>query len=78
MMTDSQVTAFTQATAGVSAAQFQLTVLIIFYSLMYLWSGWVVTTQWKAWGNRKIGFHSFLTRTVRCVVILLLSSFFLL
>ncbi len=78
MMTDSQIAAFTNATSGISAAQFQLTILLIFYSVVYLWSGWVVTTQWKAWGNRKISFYDFLSRTTRCVLIVLLSSFFLL
>ena len=77
-MTAAQIAAFANATLGVTAAQFQLTILLIFYALVYLWLSWLVTTQWKAWSNRKISFYDFLMRTVRGVLITLFASFFLL
>lgn len=76
-MTEAQIAAFLAAASGVTAAQFQLIILLLFYAVVYLWLAWVVTTQWKAWSNRKISFYDFLMRTVRCVFVTLLASFFL-
>ncbi len=77
MVTAEQIAAFTNATLGITMAQFQLTILMIFYSIIYLWLSWVVVMQWKAWGNRKISFYDFLLRTVRSVIVTIMASFFL-
>ena len=77
-MTAAQISAFTNATLGVTANQFQLTILLIFYAIVYLWFSWLVITQWKSWCNRKINFYDFLIRMSRGVLVTLLSSFFLL
>ena len=76
-VTASQDAAFTGATTGLTMSDFQLTILLILYSILYLWASWVIVTQWKAWANRKINFYDFLMRTVRAVLITLLASFFL-
>ncbi|MEE8057361.1 MAG: DUF3262 family protein [Pseudomonadales bacterium] len=62
-----QQAAFTGATLGVPMSSFNLTILLILYSILYIWLAWVIVTQWKAWSNRTINFYDFLTRTVRSI-----------
>lgn len=73
----SQEAAFTGATLGVPMSSFSLTILLILYSLLYVWVTWVVVTQWKAWSNKKISFYDFLTRTVRSILLTLVLGFLL-
>jgi len=73
----SQEAAFTGATLGVPMGSFSLTILLILYSLLYVWVTWVVVTQWKAWSNKKISFYDFLTRTVRSILLTLVLGFLL-
>ena len=73
----SQEAAFTGATLGVPMANFSLTILLIFYSVLYIWVVWVIVTQWKAWSRRKIDFYEFLTRSVRSIFITLVLGFLL-
>jgi len=73
----SQEAAFTGATLGVQMSSFSLTILLILYSLLYVWVTWVVVTQWKAWSNKKISFYDFLTRTVRSILLTLVLGFLL-
>ena len=40
--------AFTGATLGVPMGSFSLTILLILYSVLYIWVAWVIVTQWKA------------------------------
>lgn len=76
-VTVSQEAAFTGATLGVPMSSFSLTILLILYSLLYIWVVWVVVTQWKAWSNKKISFYDFLTRTVRSIFLTLVLGFLL-
>lgn len=76
-VTASQEAAFTGATLGVPMSSFSLTILLILYSLLYIWVVWVVVTQWKAWSNKKISFYDFLTRTVRSIFLTLVLGFLL-
>ena len=73
----SQEAAFENATFGLEMADFQLTVLMIFFGLLYLWASWVMYSQWKAWSNRKIDFYDLLFRSVRCVLVTVFASFLL-
>lgn len=73
----SQEAAFTGATIGVPMSSFSNTILIIFFSLLYLWVCWVIVTQWKAWMHGKINFYDFITRAVRSVFVTLFLGFFL-
>lgn len=73
----SQESAFFNATFGLPMDAFQLTILTIFFALLYLWAGWVLYTQWTAWSNRKITLYMLLTRMVRCVLVTLFASFLL-
>ena len=73
----SQKMAFTGATLGIPMSSFNLTILLIFYSVLYVWVAWVVITQWKAWSHRKIHFYDFLTRTVRSIFLTLALGFLL-
>ncbi len=73
----SQQVAFTGATLGVPMSSFNLTILLILYSILYIWAAWVIVTQWKAWSNRKINFYDFLTRTVRSIFLTLVFGFLL-
>ncbi len=72
-----QEAAFTGATLGVSMASFSQTILLVFYSVLYIWVAWVIVTQWKAWSHRKINFYEFLTRSVRSVFLTLVLGFLL-
>lgn len=76
-VTAAQEAAFTGATLGFVMDNFRLTILLIFYSILYLWMAWVIMTQWKAWSNQKIPFFDFLTRTVRSIFLILVLGFFL-
>ena len=76
-VTASQEAAFTGATLGIPMGSFSLTILLIFYSILYTWLVWVIVTQWKAWSNRKINFYDFLTRTVRSIFLTLVLGFLL-
>lgn len=69
--------AFTGATLGVPMDSFRLTILLIFYSVLYIWVVWVIVTQWKAWSHRKINFYDFLTRSVRSIFLTLVLGFLL-
>lgn len=73
----SQEAAFENATFGLTMADFQLTVLFILFSLIYLWAGWVMVSQWKAWSRRQIDFYDLLVRSVRCVLVTVFASFLL-
>ena len=73
----SQEAAFTGATLGVSMSSFNLTILLIFYSVLYIWVVWVIFTQWKAWSRRKIDFYDFLIRSVRPIFLTLVLGFLL-
>ena len=73
----SQEMAFTGATLGIPMSSFNLTILLIFYSVLYVWVAWAVITQWKAWSHRKIHFYDFLTRTVRSIFLTLVLGFLL-
>ena len=73
----SQEAAFTGATLGVPMGSFNLTILLVFYSVLYVWVTWVIVTQWKAWSRRKIDFYEFLTRSVRSIFITLVLGFLL-
>ena len=72
-----QEAAFTGATLGVPMASFSLTILLIFYSALYLWVTWVIVTQWRAGSHRKINFYEFLTRSVRAIFLTLVLGFLL-
>lgn len=72
-----QQQAFTSATFGLTPANFQLSILMVFYALLYLWAGWLMYAQWIAWSNRKIDFYQLLTRCVRCALVTLFASFFI-
>lgn len=72
-----QQAAFTGGTQGLVMADFQLAILSLLFSLLYLWAAWVMVSQWTAWSNRKIPFYTFLTRCVRCVLVTLFASFLL-
>lgn len=72
-----QESAFTGATLGVPMSSFNLTILLILYSVLYLWIAWVVVTQWRAWARRKIDFYDFLIRAVRSVFLTLVLGFLL-
>lgn len=76
-VTASQEAAFTGATLGVPMNSFSLTILMIFYSVLYIWVTWVIVTQWKAWSRRKIDFYDFLIRTVRSIFLTLVLGFLL-
>jgi integrating conjugative element protein (TIGR03758 family) len=76
-VTAAQEAAFESGTLGVAMSDFQLTVLLILYSILYLWAVWVMVTQWRAWCYKKINFYHFLVRSVRAVFITLLLGFFL-
>lgn len=76
-LTASQETAFTGATLGVPMSSFSLTILLVFYSVLYLWATWVIVTQWRAWSYRKINFYEFLSRTVRAIFLTLVLGFLL-
>ena len=52
----SQEAAFTSATIGVPMSSFSNTILILFFSILYLWVCWVIVTQWKAWTQGKMIF----------------------
>jgi len=73
----SQEAAFTGATLGFTMDNFSTTILLMFYSILYLWMTWVIITQWKAWSNQKILFYDFLTRSTRAVVLTLFLGFFM-
>lgn len=72
-----QEAAFVGGTQGIAMTDFQLAILGVFFSLLYLWAAWVIYSQWMAWSNRKITFYAFLTRCVRCVLVTLFASFLL-
>ncbi len=76
-VTSAQEAAFTGGTLGVPMESFQLTILLVFYALLYTWATWVIFTQWQAWCRRRIDFYAFLTRCVRSVLITLVAGFFL-
>ena len=73
----SQEAAFTDATLGISMSSFSLTILLVFYSVLYLWAVWIVFSQWKSWSNRKIDFYTFLMRVVRSIFLILVLGFLL-
>lgn len=73
----SQEAAFSSGTFGLAMDDFQLTIMFILFSLLYLWAGWVMYSQWLSWSNRKIPFYAFLTRCVRCCLVTLFASFLL-
>ena len=54
-----------------------VTILLILYSVLYIWVAWVIVTQWKAWSHRKINFYDFLTRSVRSIFLTLVLGFLL-
>ncbi len=72
-----QESAFTGATLGFAMADFQTTILLIFYSVLYIWAIWVIVGQWRAWSKRKIDFYEFLIRVVRSIFITLVMGFLL-
>lgn len=72
-----QETAFTGATLGVPMGSFSLTILLVMFSVLYLWVVWVIVTQWKAWSQGKIDFYDFLTRVVRSIFLTLVLGFLL-
>lgn len=73
----SQEAVFTAGTLGFTMADFRLTILLVLFTLLYLWAIWVVVTQWKSFSNRKISFYDFLMRCVRCVLVTIFASFLL-
>lgn len=72
-----QENAFTAATLGFSMGSFSLTILLIFYSILYTWAIWVIVSQWRAWSKRKIDFYDFLLRAVRSIFLTLVLGFLL-
>lgn len=76
-VTASQEAAFTGATIGIPMSSFSNTILIIFFSILYLWVVWIIITQWKAWTHGKINFYDFLTRSVRSIFLTLVLGFLL-
>lgn len=73
----SQEAAFQNATFGLTMEDFQFTALLILFGLIYLWAGWVMISQWKAWSRRQINFYDLLVRSVRCVLVTIFASFLL-
>ena len=76
-VTSFQESAFRDATLGVTMYSFNLTILLILYSVLYLWVAWVIFSQWKAWSRRKIDFYDFLMRVVRSIILTLVFGFLL-
>ncbi|MGS2722115.1 TIGR03758 family integrating conjugative element protein [Porticoccus sp. GXU_MW_L64] len=76
-ITAAQESAFTGATLGLPMSSFSTAILLILYSLLYIWLSWVIVTQWRAWARRKIDFFDFLIRAVRSVVLTLVLGFLL-
>lgn len=73
----SQEAAFTGATIGVPMSSFSSTILLIFFSILYLWVTWVIYTQCKAWLHQKINFYDFIMRAVRSILLTLVLGFIL-
>lgn len=76
-VTASQQAAFNGATLGVPMSDFQLTILLILFSVLYTWMAWLMVTQWRAWAYGNISFYDLLWRCVRAVLVTLLASFLL-
>jgi integrating conjugative element protein (TIGR03758 family) len=76
-VTAEQEAAFTNSTLGVPMDSFELVILLVLFGLLYLWAGWVLFTQWKAFDRRKISLHDLIVRTVRVALITILVSFLL-
>lgn len=74
-VTASQEAAFTSATLGVTMTNFSTTILLVFYSVLYVWVAWVMVTQWQAWSQQRIDFYDFLIRAVRSIVLTLVLGF---
>lgn len=76
-ITAEQEAAFSGATAGVPMSSFSLTILLIVFSVLYIWVVWVIMTQWKSWSQGKIDFYEFLIRVVRSIFLTLVLGFLL-
>lgn len=76
-VTATQEAAFSGATLGVSMSSFSTTILLLVFSVLYIWVCWVMMTQWKAWSQSKIDFYDFLTRVVRSIFLTLVLGFLL-
>lgn len=76
-VTAAQEAAFTGATLGVPMGSFSTTILLLVFSVLYIWVCWVMMTQWKAWSQNKIDFYDFLTRAVRSIFLTLVLGFLL-
>ena len=53
-VTGAQEAAFIGATLGVPMSSFNLTILLILYSVLYIWLAWLIVTQWRAWARKKL------------------------
>lgn len=73
----SQQAAFVEATSGVPMDSFSLTVLLLVFSVLYLWVAWVILAQWRAWTQGNIDFYDLLTRITRAVFLSLVLGFLL-
>ncbi|WP_299772437.1 TIGR03758 family integrating conjugative element protein [uncultured Pseudoteredinibacter sp.] len=76
-MTAAQQQAFTDATLGLSTGDFRQFILIVLFSVLYLWVAWLAYGQWKAFEKNKIDLFDFMSRVVRSIVITLVMGFLL-
>ena len=72
-----QEAAFIGATAGVPMSSFSLTILLIVFSVLYLWVAWLMLAQWRSWSQGKIDFYDLLTRITRTILLTLVLGFLL-
>ena len=74
-VTPSQESAFLSGTVGIPMESVSLTILLILYSLLYVWVAWVIFSQWRSWSAKKIDFFVFLLRSTRSIVIAIFLGF---
>ncbi len=74
-MSPAQLTAFSNATGGITTSQIVLVVAGVLALLTLLWLAWIALSQYRSWQNGQGDFYDVMFVTTRGAVVALLLGY---
>ncbi len=77
MATAAQQAAFKSGAGGtLTMGDFSLTFALIASTLVLLFAGWLIISQFKAWNKRKIDLYEFIWAVVRVLLVVIMFGYY--
>lgn len=77
MATAAQEAAFTSGAGGIATmGDFSLVIALIASTLILLFAGWLVISQFKAWNRGRIDLYEFIWAVIRVLLVVIIFGYF--